>query len=557
MGDVDINTLTMEEYLTLTRGNQAPGVVKQEIGGNVNFEIKSQFMRELRETPFSGTKMTMLTIMKVSSSSNSEGITAIVSPPGYYTRVDNRPPFREKKPSLEELMNKHLEELTRKRAKIEEWVRKLQDSSKINTQNQSASLKNLEIQIKQLTKEYHIKAANELPSSLIGQYKAVFANKDAPIGETSSNETNELHRVSFIADDDIHVAKEEDNVPSRVLPSRLITTPIKEVKVPGVFYSSHSTYWYLRNLLCYGRLRMKDLGVSVNIMPKSMFEHLKLTNLKKTNILVEMADMTKKAPVRIVETILVKINKFLFPSDFIIIDMLGEHNGTMILGMGEDRIMFDMDGNSHHSKIPIEKVYMEKSISLEESINLLEIGDDLFSYESLEPEVERKDVSEILDSGPVTSRWHICKPIRVFYNNECGKDCGMWPTCKIWESDTTREIRYYEWVAQNCKFDDEGTSQGTTMHDNPLLNEWLLDSFDLEADYARTRDDPYSRRGMIYSWHDEEFEEEEQWESGIEKTNYNPPRLDDALPLGGANGSRFMGMIRNEMDTYEGVQGEM
>ncbi|GJS21688.1 hypothetical protein Tco_0450320 [Tanacetum coccineum] len=29
---------------------------------------------------------------------------------GYYTRIDNRPPYRENRPSLEELMNKHLEE---------------------------------------------------------------------------------------------------------------------------------------------------------------------------------------------------------------------------------------------------------------------------------------------------------------------------------------------------------------------------------------------------------------------------------------------------------------
>ncbi|GJX42747.1 hypothetical protein Tco_0257737 [Tanacetum coccineum] len=56
MGDVDINTPTMEKYLALTRGNQAPSVVKPEIGGNVKFEIKSQFMRQLREGTFSGNK---------------------------------------------------------------------------------------------------------------------------------------------------------------------------------------------------------------------------------------------------------------------------------------------------------------------------------------------------------------------------------------------------------------------------------------------------------------------------------------------------------------------
>ncbi|GJS31363.1 retrovirus-related pol polyprotein from transposon TNT 1-94 [Tanacetum coccineum] len=40
----------------LSLSKQAPGVVKPEIRGNVNFEIKSQFMRELREDTFSGNK---------------------------------------------------------------------------------------------------------------------------------------------------------------------------------------------------------------------------------------------------------------------------------------------------------------------------------------------------------------------------------------------------------------------------------------------------------------------------------------------------------------------
>ncbi|GKD72867.1 hypothetical protein Tco_1331149 [Tanacetum coccineum] len=56
MGDADINALTMKQYLALTHGNQAPDVVKPEIRGNVNFEIKSQFTRELREDTFLGNK---------------------------------------------------------------------------------------------------------------------------------------------------------------------------------------------------------------------------------------------------------------------------------------------------------------------------------------------------------------------------------------------------------------------------------------------------------------------------------------------------------------------
>ncbi|GJZ53497.1 hypothetical protein Tco_0608382 [Tanacetum coccineum] len=56
MAGVDVDTLTMEQYLALSRENQASGVVKPVIGGNLNFEIKSQFMRELREDSFFGNK---------------------------------------------------------------------------------------------------------------------------------------------------------------------------------------------------------------------------------------------------------------------------------------------------------------------------------------------------------------------------------------------------------------------------------------------------------------------------------------------------------------------
>ncbi|GJT39705.1 cysteine-rich receptor-like protein kinase [Tanacetum coccineum] len=45
----------------------------------------------------------------------SNGAKYSVGPPRYYTRTNNRPPYGEKRPSLEELMNKHLEESARRR----------------------------------------------------------------------------------------------------------------------------------------------------------------------------------------------------------------------------------------------------------------------------------------------------------------------------------------------------------------------------------------------------------------------------------------------------------
>ncbi|GJZ79774.1 phospholipase-like protein [Tanacetum coccineum] len=112
--------------------------------------------------------------------------------------------------------------------------------------------------------------------------EVIFANNEAPTDETSSNGTNELYGVSFIFNDNVHISKETKEGPSKVLPCQL---PPKELS-PGSF-----------TLLCtIGSLNiyaMADVGSNVNIMPRSMFNHLKLTNLKETSILVEMVDMTK------------------------------------------------------------------------------------------------------------------------------------------------------------------------------------------------------------------------------------------------------------------------
>ncbi|GJX39687.1 calmodulin-interacting protein 111 isoform X1 [Tanacetum coccineum] len=53
--DVDINTLTMEQYLAWVQDDIRPGVVKPKIGNDVEFEININFMTELRRKLFKGT----------------------------------------------------------------------------------------------------------------------------------------------------------------------------------------------------------------------------------------------------------------------------------------------------------------------------------------------------------------------------------------------------------------------------------------------------------------------------------------------------------------------
>ncbi|GJR23244.1 hypothetical protein Tco_0971771 [Tanacetum coccineum] len=80
-----------------------------------------------------------------------------------------------------------------------------------------------------------------------------------------------------------------------------------------------------------------------------------------------------------------------------------------------------------------------------ETFNPLEIGIDLFSYESpacLQFEQRTrsygtpKPQDEIAgpdslspDKRGLVKRWHVCKPIHVTYDDGSGEDYGMWPTC--------------------------------------------------------------------------------------------------------------------------------
>ena len=63
-----------------------------------------------------------------------------------------------------------------------------------------------------------------------------------------------------------------------------------------------------------------DLGASVNLMPYSVYMQLGLGELTPTNITLSLADRSVKIPKGIVEDVLVKIDKFYYPVDFVVPD---------------------------------------------------------------------------------------------------------------------------------------------------------------------------------------------------------------------------------------------
>ncbi|GJY21634.1 reverse transcriptase domain-containing protein [Tanacetum coccineum] len=77
---------------------------------------------------------------------------------------------------------------------------------------------------------------------------------------------------------------------------------------------------------------LADLGASINLMPYSLYAKLSLKTLKPTKISVRLADRSFQYPIGIAENMLVKVGKFTFLVDFVILEMKEDSKVPLILG---------------------------------------------------------------------------------------------------------------------------------------------------------------------------------------------------------------------------------
>jgi hypothetical protein len=106
---------------------------------------------------------------------------------------------------------------------------------------------------------------------------------------------------------------------------------------------------YFNNALC-------DLGASVSVMPKVVFDKLKHPTWVPTSMCLQLADQSVRYPSRIAENVPVKIREFLVPVDFVVLDMHLDSRVLLILGppflstanarinVGRGEIIFEING---------------------------------------------------------------------------------------------------------------------------------------------------------------------------------------------------------------------
>ncbi|XP_075077181.1 uncharacterized protein LOC142163927 [Nicotiana tabacum] len=75
-----------------------------------------------------------------------------------------------------------------------------------------------------------------------------------------------------------------------------------------------------------------DLGASINLMPLAIYTKLGIGRARLTSMLLQLADHTVKRPTGILDDVLVQVGKFVFPTDFIILDCQMDEEIPIILG---------------------------------------------------------------------------------------------------------------------------------------------------------------------------------------------------------------------------------
>ncbi|GJR24386.1 zinc finger, CCHC-type containing protein [Tanacetum coccineum] len=217
---------------------------------------------------------------------------------------------------MEQSLSKFMAEYAKRHEENSNLIKEIRASTHAAIRNQGALIKALEIQIRQMSKVLQEKGARNL------------------LGSTKSNSRDHVKSILTTIDTDmilIHRIGPADTPLKNFDAYSIRTTllddamPPKE-KDPGSF----TLPCYINNL-CFNKA-LADLRASISVMPFSTYTNIGLGELAPTKLIVELADRTVKCPKGIAENVLVRIDKFIFLVDIIVLDMPEDLKTPLILG---------------------------------------------------------------------------------------------------------------------------------------------------------------------------------------------------------------------------------
>ncbi|GKA66236.1 DNA-directed DNA polymerase [Tanacetum coccineum] len=225
--------------------------------------------------------------------------------PGFYQRNNRNSSYPDQRQTLEESLTKFMAESAKRHEENLNIIKEIRASTDAAIRNQGASIKTLEIQIGQMSKVLQERGIGGLP------------------GSTYSNPRDHVKSIS--------TAKANSSAIRRIGsgPYTISNAQYSSLSSETVLFPSRLHSYYYND---WKEAPLADLGASVSVMPFSTYSYLGLGNIAHTWLTIELADRRIRHPRGIAENVLVKIGKFIFPIDFVILDIPEDDDVPLILG---------------------------------------------------------------------------------------------------------------------------------------------------------------------------------------------------------------------------------
>ncbi|XP_061363509.1 uncharacterized protein LOC133307102 [Gastrolobium bilobum] len=203
------------------------------------------------------------------------------------------------------------------------------EETRANTKNTQAFIRNLESQIGQLSRQLAERSQGQFPTdtimnpkeeckSIVTRSGIVITPQEKPKSVLPKKVDEPTPELEHEKEEPTRQDKEEAKEKDKKFPPKL--------QDPGSFNIPIAVgNTNVGRALC-------DLGASINLMPLSICKSLGITELKPTMVSLQLADRSLRRPNGIIEDVLVKVDKFIFPADFIVLDMEEESEMPLMLG---------------------------------------------------------------------------------------------------------------------------------------------------------------------------------------------------------------------------------
>jgi Aspartyl protease len=153
-----------------------------------------------------------------------------------------------------------------------------------------------------------------------------------------------------------------------------------------------------------------DLGASVSLIPKSIFDKIEVGELKPTRISLQMADQSVKLPIGVVVDMPIQIGKYFVPIDFVIIDVEEDVQTPLFLDrpfLNTTKAVIDVHEGMISFKIGDEKITFQinrvmKYLYNEKSIFKIDVIDALLQ-EELQRDTNERPLERLLDDRDLSA----------------------------------------------------------------------------------------------------------------------------------------------------------